>query len=122
MLIDKNYWSNFERESCVESIDRRLRKLMRINAIRIDLRSSIIRALTPKLSQEFLSMSTSKNSAYYSYFQLLSVYKDLTQRRQIAKAQRLFSIFLATGRFCGDKVESRGLITIRNYLGLRCRK
>ena len=55
----KNSWSNFERESCVESIDRRLRKLLRINLIRIKLRSSIIRALTSKLSQEFLRQTTS---------------------------------------------------------------
>ena len=59
VVLNKNSWSNFERESCVESIDRRLRKLVRINAIRTNLRSSIIRALTPKLSQEFLKRTTS---------------------------------------------------------------
>ncbi len=37
------------RESWVESIDRRLRKSIRINSIRMNLRSSIIRALTQQL-------------------------------------------------------------------------
>ena len=49
---------NFERESSVESIDRRLRKLLRINLIRSNLRSSIIRALTPKLTAKLSLQST----------------------------------------------------------------
>ena len=59
MALNKNSLSHFERESSLKSSTTRLRKFIRIHAIRMNLRSVISAALTPKLPEEFLLRTTS---------------------------------------------------------------